>query len=278
MGPVLQYVLELIRRYHLDDRSGEVRNFLRFAERRPVSESIARAFLYRIQDLVTEQERRPNLLHRMPAFEEIYPHGPPEIVIGKCSENEDVPVGLSLAHACHLAIGGTTGFGKTVGMRRLIYAVAKYNRNHDRPIIVIILDRKLDYADLPEIFGPGWVHYDAHGALRIGLQTPLGVPPDVWIGQLATIFCARSGLIASWATMVNMIRWAIAVMNPKPDDRLLFPDFQLLLDLAEYLPNVYCTATVVRPASKLKPWEPARAYGATTLLVDSSEHRLTVNI
>ena len=71
MGPVLQYFLELIRRYHLDDRSAEVRNFLRFAERKPVSESIARAFLYRIQDLVTEQERRPNLLHRMPAFEEI---------------------------------------------------------------------------------------------------------------------------------------------------------------------------------------------------------------
>ena len=96
MGPVLQYVLELIRRYHLDDRSGDVRNFLRFAERRPVSESIARAFSYRIQDLVIEQERRPNLLHRVPEFEEIYPHGPPPLVIGKCRENEALPVGLSL--------------------------------------------------------------------------------------------------------------------------------------------------------------------------------------
>lgn len=113
----------------------------------------------------------------------------------------------------------------------------QYNQNHDRPIVILILDRKLDYADLPAIFGPDWMHYDAHGALRIGLQNPLGVPPDVWIGQLATIFCARAGLIASWATMVNMIRWVVAVMNPKPDDQLLFPDFQLLLDLAEYLPK-----------------------------------------
>ncbi len=112
-------------------------------------------------------------------------------------------------------------------------------------MIFIVFDRKGDWADASALFGSNWVHVDAHGDFRLGLQPPLGVPARAWINQLATMFCARSGLMFSWVTFANMARWLAAAMNPEPTERLVFPDFQLILDLATHLPK---TAFAEKPA------------------------------
>ncbi len=64
MGPNVRRLIELIRRYLLDRRSDEARNWLMLAERGMLDEDIAEALLFRIQDLINEQERRWNALER----------------------------------------------------------------------------------------------------------------------------------------------------------------------------------------------------------------------
>lgn len=102
----------------------------------------------------------------------------------------------------------------------------------------IVLDKKGgDYADLPARLGGYWLHLSVHDGMRIGLNPPAGIPADVWINAICTSFAARAGLKAAWTCLANMCRWLVGVLNPQPDEgNLLFPDFQLLLDVANYGP------------------------------------------
>jgi len=234
MGPKLQHWLHLVSSYHLDDRYREVRQWREMAEAGFVDEHMAEALIYAIQPAIVEQERRPNYLHRAPDFEELYPQGPPDLVIGRLSENEEVPIGLFLDGPVHCTFAGQTGYGKTMGIRVLIRAVADYNRRHpEAPVSLIILDRKgHDYGDVAYLLGDQCLHLDAHGDLRIGLNGPVGLPPGIWINHLATNFCAPSGLQFAWVTVANMVRWCLGRMNTSPSDTLRYPDFELLLKIA----------------------------------------------
>ncbi len=237
IGPIARYLLEVIQRYNLEAHSHLARRVMQSCRLGLLTESMAKAFLARLQPLIEASERRPNYLHRPPTNEELHPHGPPDIVIGQLAENPDVPLGLFLTDACHCLFAGTTRFGKTVGIRRLVNSVEEYNQKAAKPISVIVLDYKGgDYADLPARYGNRWRHFDAHGALRLGLQNPLGVPPHVWIDHVVACFSARAGLMASAVTLARLIRWLVCVMNPEPQKPLFFPDFQLVLDVLRKLP------------------------------------------
>ena len=72
MGPNVRYLLEMIRRYHLEDRSPQVAQILRLIEWGRCSESMAKAYLYAIQPLISAQEARGNRLARAPTLEELY--------------------------------------------------------------------------------------------------------------------------------------------------------------------------------------------------------------
>ena len=125
-----------------------------------------------------------------------------------------------------------------MAIRRLVASIEELNQRRENPIVVLILDyMDTSFLDFPGLFGSHWRCYDALGALRLGLQPPTGVPVTVWVNHIATSFCARAGLIAAWATMANEMRWLAAAMNPRPDEELVFPDFQLLLDVANELPG-----------------------------------------
>lgn len=99
---------------------------------------------------------------------------------------------------------------------------------------MIAFDRKSnDYADLPASFG--WRHYCIHDSFRMGLDAL--VPADIWINVVATIFCARAGLKAAWVTFANVLRWLLPALNPSPTGSLLWPDFQLILDVLNAAPD-----------------------------------------
>ena len=66
-----------------------------------LSESQAQILLVAIQPLIQEVERTRNFLERAPEFEEMYPDGAPDIIIGELleTEAETVPVGFFLNSA-----------------------------------------------------------------------------------------------------------------------------------------------------------------------------------
>jgi hypothetical protein len=100
---------------------------------------------------------------------------------------------------------------------------------------MIVFDRKSDdYADLPSELG--WLHFCIYNFLRLGLDAD-GIPTDVWINLLATIFCARAGLKAAWVTFANVLRWLVTALNPDPSGFLLWPDLQLILDVLKAAPD-----------------------------------------
>jgi hypothetical protein len=104
-----------------------------------------------------------------------------------------------------------------------------------RPISVIVFDRKSnDYGDLPAQFG--WRHFCIYSLFKLGLDAD-GIPTDVWINLLATIFCARAGLKAAWVTFANVLRWLVTTLNPDPSGFLLWPDLQLILDVLKVAPD-----------------------------------------
>lgn len=238
MGPNERYLVELIRRYGLYNRSKEARNALRLFESGRGSELVARAYLLRFQPLIQQLERRPNFLFRPPEFDELYPAGPPPVILGCLEEAEEIPLGVFPKGAFHCLFVGSSGCGKSVAIRRLVFAIEEAGRQLGRQIIIIILDYKGGtFANFPKLLGGRWRLFDVHGELKLGLQPPAGVPVQVWINYLVTSFCSRAGLVASWVTMANLLRWLVAVMNPVPTDRLLFPDFQAALDAAHALPK-----------------------------------------
>ena len=105
-------------------------------------------------------------------------------------------------------------------------------------ISVICIDRKgEDYGDLPDMLGEDWLHLSVHDGMRLGLKAPLGVPANVWTNIVATLFAACVGLISSWVTFANVIRWLLTAMNESPTDVLLWPDWQLILDVLSWAPQ-----------------------------------------
>ncbi len=58
MGENVQILYELMRRYHLADRSPEVAQILRLIEWGRCSETMSRAYLHAIQPLLNAQEAR----------------------------------------------------------------------------------------------------------------------------------------------------------------------------------------------------------------------------
>ncbi|MBN1510074.1 MAG: hypothetical protein JW955_24725 [Sedimentisphaerales bacterium] len=238
MGPKAQRFLELVRYWHLADRHAHIRRLCELAEYGLLTEEVAEAQLYAIRPRIEEQMRRPNFLHRAPEFEELYPHGPPDIVIGKLEENEEVPVGLSLKGPCHCIFAGQTGYGKTTAIRVLILKVVEYNRLHpDRPVYLVIIENKAgDFSDIRELIGDRCVHYDLHEQALMGLNPPRTVSPSIFVNDLFLCFCSRTGLRFSSVTLIEEFMFLLSEMNRGRAGDLICPDFNNLLDLSMLAP------------------------------------------
>jgi hypothetical protein len=242
MGPIARRLYQAIAEYRLDDRFpdelGPIRQLLEWDE---LPEDMAEVMLYQIQPEIEKQKRRPNLLHRAPRMEELYPNAPPEVSLGHLAERPAVPVGMFLNEPAHGIFAGTTKAGKTTAIRKLIIALEEHSRSSDRPVSVICLYRKSEFNDLPELLGPRWRHYDAHTSLALGMNSPAHTPTNAWINHISKLFCARAKLQMAWVNLANSIRWLMPLLNPHAREPLLWPDWQLLLDLARALPTFFGT-------------------------------------
>jgi hypothetical protein len=193
------------------------------------SEGIARSLLQVIEQDIEHLKDFPDATHRHPDAEQLYVKGRPHVRLGHVIGEPNLEFGPRFDSAAFLLLAGLTGFGKTTAVRQLLEGIPAYNQAHpDRKVLVLVFDRKGgDFADQPRRFG--WKHYDVHTTLRLPLEAPPGLPAAIRINIVASIFCARAGLKASWTTFVKVFRWLLAVLNPTPGKRLLWPDFGLLL-------------------------------------------------
>jgi hypothetical protein len=231
-------LMHLIRTYGLDD-DPDIAPIAVAAEYGCLSEGLAQGYLIQLQERVEELEDFPDYLHRLPEPEQLYAEGRPDIEIGGVIDDPTLRVGLRTDICQDILICGNKGAGKTTAFLASIDGYERHNReNPDHPVSLIIFDRKGgDYAHLPERYGDRWLHLSIHDPrTHIGLNNPPGVPPNVWINQVATIFAARAGLVAAWTCLANMLRFLLGALNPKPQEQLVWPDLKLVLDVARSVP------------------------------------------
>ncbi|MBN2560187.1 MAG: hypothetical protein JXQ75_04590 [Phycisphaerae bacterium] len=135
-------------------------------------------------------------------------------------------------------ISGNSGSGKTTLERIIFTRTDQFSHaNADEHVSVIALPTKGDVSDLPDTLKCPCLHLNVHDpGTRLSLAAPRGVPANVWINLITTIFCACTGMIAAWTCMANMIRWLLAVLNPNGREPLRWPSLKLLLDVAVSAP------------------------------------------
>jgi len=226
MGPIARRLYQAIVEYRLDDRYEDCAQYRQLLEWDEMPEDFAEALLYMIQPKIEAQKRRPNLLHRAPRREELYPSRPPDIPLGHLAERPEVPVGLFLNGPVHGIFAGTAGAGKTTALRKLIMAVEEHSCHSDRPVSVICIYCKSEFNDLTDLLGPRWLHYSADDGLALGMNAPAGTPVNAWINHIGTILCARAHLVMAWVNLANSIRWLLPLMNPNGTEPLLWPDYR----------------------------------------------------
>jgi len=236
MGSHIKRFIEIVDAYNLASLDARCRQLRQMAMWGQLDEDLAELELFRIQQegLIERQEQRPNFLARAPSFEELYPHGPPDIVIGHLVDAPNVPLGISLSGAVHAIFAGKTGAGKSVGLRRALIELHKFNqRNPDQRTSIIVFDPELQYVDLPARLGKDWLCLNVHDDFRQGLDVPARVPPDVWSATVIGDYCARSGLRFAEPGLRKAFSWGLAALNADPAIPRLAPDIRILHDASK---------------------------------------------
>jgi len=237
-------LIKLIHHYRLHERKlsqlkthVDWKQILVMAEYGMLSEKMARNFLCLIEVDIDYLKDYPEFLHESPEAAQFYAEGKPHIKLGTLVEDPLIEFGIRLDGPVFILCAGLTGYGKTTAIRILLKGIHEYNlKNPNKRIVVIVFDRKGgDYADLPATFG--WRHYHIYHTLRQALENPTGMSPQVWINILCRLFCGRASLEYAWTTQANALRTLLAQLNPQSGQRLIWPDFQLLLDFLNALPD-----------------------------------------
>jgi len=236
MGSFVRELIRKILQYHLDERDPYWENIKFMAEHGMLPDSFCESLLYQVDSAIQMQHDYPNYLHRPPTSEQFYAKGRPHVRLGSLAEDPSLAFGIRFDGPVFVLVSGVTGFGKTIATRVLLREIYRYNlRYPQKKVVVFVFDRKGgDYADLPAIFG--WKHFHVYDSIRLALECPRGMPPQTWINIVSNIFCARTGLKYSWVTLASALRRLLGLLNPKPSRRLIWPDFQLVLDFLNSLP------------------------------------------
>ena len=208
------------------------------AEQNMLSEGMCEVLLFDIEEDIQRQTDFPDFTHRPPEeATQLYESGSPDIRLGVLVDRPEIALGIRFDLPFMGIAAGLTGYGKTTCFRVMLKGLSEWNQTHPyQKKSVIVFDRKgNDYGDFQQ--SCGFLLYDVHSSLHLSLEAPLGVPCNVWCNILATVFCARSNLKASWGTFVHLLRWLLAALNPHPSDRLIWPTFELLLDVLNACPD-----------------------------------------
>ena len=237
MGRFRNELLAKIERHGLDKE--DYWKDVKFeAEQNMLSESMCELMLFDIEDDVQHAIDFPDYTHRPPdEATQLYESGSPDIRLGALVDRPEIELGIRFDLPFMGIAAGLTGYGKTTCFRVMQKGLRDFNQTHpEQKKSVIVFDRKgNDYGDLQQ--SCGFLLYDVHSSLRLSLEAPPGMPCNIWCNVLATVFCARANLKASWGTFVHLLRWLLAALNPHPSGRLIWPTFGLLLDVLNACPD-----------------------------------------
>ena len=125
------YVAELIatiKYYHLDDHDEGIADILFMAEQGMLGESMAKGYLFSLQEIIEHAKDFPNFLHRPPTQEQLDARGKPDIEVGTLVEGEQARCGIRLRNRVpHILAAGCTGGGKSTLMRVMIHRIEELN-------------------------------------------------------------------------------------------------------------------------------------------------------
>jgi hypothetical protein len=231
-------LIEAIRSHKLHLRSTAIANILSAAESGALSELQCFGHLQQLQGPILAQEIRPNTLPEPPPEDVLYADGRPDIELGTLADTDGLRFGVRCPdRPRHKLIIGATGSGKSTLQRHLIQQYYQLCRERGLHISMIVADRKAsEYAGLVEL-GPEWSRFDWQNGLRVGLNAPPGLPPNIWINLVSTSFAARAGLVAAAAAFNDLLRWSLSVLNPTPGTALRWPSLRLLAEIVGALPE-----------------------------------------
>lgn len=126
-------LLATIKYYHLDDRYLDIADILFMAEQGMLGESMAKGYLFSLQEIIEHAKDFLNFLHRAPSEEQFNADGKPDIEVGHLVEAEHVRFGIRLLDGPrHCLVAGRTNAGKTTLMRVMIDAVEALNARREQ--------------------------------------------------------------------------------------------------------------------------------------------------
>jgi hypothetical protein len=185
-----------------------------------IREHEARLYWRSLEPFINDIEDHPNFLHRPPHPDQF---ATPDFEV--CTLENGVRFGPRiLDRPRNILCVGDSGSGKTTLMRNTLHQIEALEGRRS----TIVLDIKGDFCDFT---GPNWIQTSVHDGLRLGFNAP-GVPAQIWIQTVCTIFCALGGLIKAWPSIAKMMLWLVEVLNRSDGSETLFPDIRLLLEVA----------------------------------------------
>jgi hypothetical protein len=242
MGRFQAELIAIIKSYQLHFRFPQWNEILFMAEEGLYSESLFETLLSEARLDAQQIEDQGNFLWRPPTEEELYAEGKPDFEIGRLIEGEQQRLGIRFKdRPRNILIIGSAGMGKSITCKNICINLDKTNQlNPKNPTRLIIIDPKIDYPDLVNKLHGDVVHLSAHHNLRLGLNGPADVPPNVWIGTLSVSIAARLGLVMSRTCLASLIGRLLVALNPwlKKDQlndpitnkELVWPSLKIILE------------------------------------------------
>ena len=229
-----------VKAYGLDKRRQyfeQLKIPLLLYERGELSGSIARYWLNKMKLWIEQLEICPIPFPLAPSQDQL---GKYDIEFGKLLENPSARVGLRLnGMPRHLLIGGGTESGKSTLLRKILISTDDYIKKTGRKIVVLVLDLKGDFVDLPARFGKDrWNHYSLHSGFRVGGNPPCDCNQQpAWIDQFTEVFAAFCNLEFSEGCFISLIRQGLNRLNVPLKKKLIWPSLPLIKQLSQILPE-----------------------------------------
>ena len=242
MGRFVSQLISIITRYLLHFRFPRWKEDLFMAEEGFYSEDFCQMLLPEARDDANWVEDNGIFLWRPPDEDELNAEGRPDIELGSLKEGDQQRFGIRFKNRPrNVLLVGSAGIGKTVTGKSICINIDRSNQdNSDNPTLLIVIDPKKDYTDLVNKLQGDVLYLSVHHNLRLGLNGPADVPPNVWIGVLSVSLAARLGLVMSRTCLASLISRLLAALNPwlkeeqlnnlSSNGKLIWPSLKMVLD------------------------------------------------
>jgi len=230
----------LAKGYRLDQRRAyyeRLRVPLKLYERNCLSGSVARYWLKKIKPWIEDLEKCPIPFPLAPDQEQL---GTYDVEFGHLTENPTVKAGFRVCETPkHLIVAGSTGSGKSTLLRRVIIGLDEYIRKTGEQIVVLAIDLKGDFVDLPAKLGKDrWNHYSIHDGFHMGCHPPSDCTNQIgWINYFTKLIAACCQLEFSEGVLAAVMRIAINKLNDPLTKELAWPSLLLMYELLKALPS-----------------------------------------